>query len=88
MDVPLDHVARIARIALTAEEKQRFAAEARAILAHFEAIEGAGRAEPASPSPLAPRADDVVPPEAAQVEALVAQLPRKEGRRAKVPEGL
>jgi Asp-tRNA(Asn)/Glu-tRNA(Gln) amidotransferase C subunit len=83
------HVARIARLALTPEEEQAFAREAAAILRHFEAVMAAP-APPAGeePAPLAPREDAVEPPEPAQVEAIVQQFPRKDGRRARVPGGL
>lgn len=83
------HVARIARLALTPEEEARFAAEAKAILAHFEAVMRAPEPPAAqAEAALAPRADEVVPSEPAQAEAIVAQFPRRDGRLCKAPGGL
>lgn len=83
------HVARIARLALTPEERARFAREAAAILGHFEAVMAAAQGTAAAePGGLAAREDAVEAPEPAQVEAIVAQFPRKDGRHAKAPGGL
>jgi Asp-tRNA(Asn)/Glu-tRNA(Gln) amidotransferase C subunit len=86
----IGHIARIARLALTREEKERFAAEAAQILGHFEAVM---RSAPASPAeapapPLTPRPDAVTNPEGAQVDAIVGQFPRRDGKVCKVPGGL
>jgi Asp-tRNA(Asn)/Glu-tRNA(Gln) amidotransferase C subunit len=85
------HVARIARLALTPAEQARLSQEAGRILEDFRAIEAAlAGAPPAEPpaAPAEPRPDELVPADPAQVEALVAQFPRKEGRLCKVPEAL
>ncbi|HEV8360319.1 MAG TPA: Asp-tRNA(Asn)/Glu-tRNA(Gln) amidotransferase subunit GatC [Candidatus Thermoplasmatota archaeon] len=88
--VPVEHVARIARLALTPPELERFAAEAAAILGHFQEVEAALQApDVAGPGALLePRADEARAPDAAQVEAIVAQFPRRADRLCKVPEGL
>lgn len=86
----IEHVARIARLALTPEERERFAAEARSILAHFEEVSAALREpEPAAEvGTVEPRPDEPVQPEPAQVEAMVGEFPRKEQRLCRVPGGL
>lgn len=84
----LAHVARIARLALTPEERARLAAEASTILAHFEAVMAAGAGEKEEQrAPIAPRADEPREPDRAQADAIVAQFPRKDARLAKAPGG-
>jgi aspartyl/glutamyl-tRNA(Asn/Gln) amidotransferase C subunit len=85
----VQHIARIARLALSHEEAARFAREAASILAHFETIQAAGQgAEPAPLTALEPREDEAHDPDPGQAAAIVAQFPRKAGALAKVPEGL
>lgn len=82
------HIARIARLALDDAERARLATEANGILRHFEAVLSAVGPEAGEPSGLAARADEVRAPDPAEVEAIVAQFPRKDGRFAKAPGGL
>lgn len=86
--VDVEHVARIARLALTPDERARLARDAQAILAHFEEVEAALAGPAEEPRTLEPRPDEPLDPDAAQVAAIVGQFPRTDGRRCKVPEGL
>ncbi|MCA1813454.1 MAG: aspartyl/glutamyl-tRNA amidotransferase subunit C [Halobacteriales archaeon] len=86
----LDHVARIARLPLGPEERERLLAEAERILAQFGEVEAA-LARPA-PAPvahgLAARDDAAREPDPGAAERIAAQFPRREGALCKVPEGL
>jgi len=86
----LAHVARIARLPLTDEERARLAEETGRILAQFGEVEAALARPPAqvSPTGLDARPDEVRGPDAEQAERILAQFPRREGALCKVPEGL
>jgi aspartyl-tRNA(Asn)/glutamyl-tRNA(Gln) amidotransferase subunit C len=82
------HVATLARLDLTDEEKERFAEQLGAVLAHaadVEALDTAGVPPTAHPLPLRNvLRDDVVRPSLDREEVL-AQAPEVEGGRFPVP---
>jgi aspartyl-tRNA(Asn)/glutamyl-tRNA(Gln) amidotransferase subunit C len=82
------HVARLARLDLTDEEKERFAEQLGAVLAHaadVEALDTSGVPPTAHPLPLRNvLRQDVVRPSLDREEVL-AQAPEVEGGRFRVP---
>ena len=82
------HVARLARLALTSEELERFTEQLGAVLEHAQDVEGldtAGVPPTAHPLPLANvLRDDVVAPCLDRDEVL-AQAPAVEADRFRVP---
>ena len=88
VEIDVDHVARLARLALTPEEKERFRQQLGLILEHAEKV-GEVAAEDVEPtSHPVPRANvfrpDVPEPSLSHQEA-VAGAPDVEGGRFKVP---
>lgn len=82
------HVARLARLDLTDEEKERFAEQLGAVLAHaadVEALDTAGVPPTAHPLPLSNvLREDVVRPSLDRAEVL-AQAPEVDSGRFRVP---
>lgn len=88
VDIDIDHVARLARLALTDEEKGRLRDQLALILEHAAKV-GEVAAEDVPPTAYAiPRAnvfrDDVPDPSIPQAEAL-SNAPEQEDGRFKVP---
>ena len=88
VEIDVDHVARLARLALSEEEKERFRRQLGLILGHAEKVgEVAAEAVPPTAQPI-PRANvlrpDVVLPSLSQEEAL-AGAPEVEDGRFRVP---
>lgn len=88
VEIDVEHVARLARLALTAEEKERFRRQLGMILEHAEKV-GEVAAEDVEPtSHPVPRSNvfrpDVPEPSLPHQEAL-AGAPEVEGDRFKVP---
>jgi aspartyl-tRNA(Asn)/glutamyl-tRNA(Gln) amidotransferase subunit C len=88
VEIDVDHVARLARLALTPEERERFRRQLGLILEHAEKVgEVAAKDVPPTSHPI-PRANVVRPDERepclTQEEAL-ARAPEVEGERFKVP---
>jgi aspartyl-tRNA(Asn)/glutamyl-tRNA(Gln) amidotransferase subunit C len=88
VDIDIDHVARLARLALTDEEKAQLRDQLGLILEHAAKV-GEVAAEDVPPTAYAiPRAnvyrDDIPEPSIPQSEAL-ANAPEQEGGRFKVP---
>lgn len=83
----LAHVARLARLPLSADEEARFSREIGEILAAFETLPAQARASEA-PMASALRPDEPAPSMSAERDAIVAAFPRRDGDRAKVPRGL
>ena len=87
IEIDVDHVARLARLALTAEEKERFGRQLAVILEHAAKV-GEVAAEDVPPAAYAiPRVnvyrEDEPEPSLPQAEAL-ANAPEQEGGRFKV----
>jgi aspartyl-tRNA(Asn)/glutamyl-tRNA(Gln) amidotransferase subunit C len=88
VEIDVEHVARLARLALTPEEKERFGRQLALILEHAEKVsEVAAEDVPATSHPV-PRSNvfrlDEVEPCLSQEEAL-ATAPETEDGRFKVP---
>lgn len=88
VEIDVDHVARLARLALTPEEKERFRRQLGLILEHAEKVrEVAAEDVPPTSHPV-PRSNvfrpDEVTPSLSHDEAL-AGAPEAEGGRFKVP---
>jgi aspartyl-tRNA(Asn)/glutamyl-tRNA(Gln) amidotransferase subunit C len=88
VEIDVDHVARLARLALTDEEKERFRRQLGLILEHAEKVgEVAAEDVPPTAQPI-PRANvlraDVVEPSLSREEAL-AGAPQVEDGRFRVP---
>jgi aspartyl-tRNA(Asn)/glutamyl-tRNA(Gln) amidotransferase subunit C len=88
VEIDVDHVARLARLALSEEEKERFRRQLGLILEHAEKVgEVAAEDVPPTAQPI-PRANvlrpDVVLPSLSQEEAL-AGAPEVEDGRFRVP---
>jgi aspartyl-tRNA(Asn)/glutamyl-tRNA(Gln) amidotransferase subunit C len=88
VEIDVDHVARLARLALTDEEKERFRRQLGLILEHAEKVrEVAAEDVPPTSHPV-PRSNvfrpDEVTPSLSHEEAL-AGAPEEEGGRFKVP---
>ena len=88
VEIDVEHVARLARLALTPEEKERFRRQLALILEHAEKVgEVAAEDVPPTSHPV-PRSNvfrpDDVEPCLSQEEAL-ATAPETEGGRFKVP---
>ena len=88
VEIDVDHVARLARLALSDEEKERFRRQLGLILEHAEKVgEVAAEDVPPTAQPI-PRANvlrpDVVQPSLSQEEAL-AGAPEVEDGRFRVP---
>ncbi len=88
VEIDIDHVARLARLALTDEEKERFRAQLGLILEHAERVgEVASGDVPPTAHPL-PRANvfrDDEPWESLPREEAMAGAPEVEDDRFKVP---
>jgi aspartyl-tRNA(Asn)/glutamyl-tRNA(Gln) amidotransferase subunit C len=88
VDIDIEHVARLARLALTDDEKEQLRTQLAVILEHAATV-GEVAAEDVEPTAYAiPRAnvyrDDVPEPSLPQPEAL-ANAPEQEDGRFKVP---
>lgn len=88
MEIDVDHVARLARLALTEEERERFGRQLALILEHAEKVgEVAAEDVPPTSHPV-PRSNVYRPdqPEPSlTVEEALANAPEVEGNRFKVP---
>jgi aspartyl-tRNA(Asn)/glutamyl-tRNA(Gln) amidotransferase subunit C len=88
VEIDIEHVARLARLDLRPDEKERLAAQLAVILDHAAKV-GEVAAEDVPPTAYAiPRAnvfrpDEPVPP--LPVEDVMANAPDREGNRFKVP---
>ena len=88
IEIDIEHVANLARLELTAEERQQLAAQLRQILEHAATVGEVAAADvPPTASPI-PRAnvyrEDVVEPSLPVDEAL-RNAPEREGDRFRVP---
>jgi aspartyl-tRNA(Asn)/glutamyl-tRNA(Gln) amidotransferase subunit C len=88
VEIDVDHVARLARLALTEEERERFGRQLALILEHAEKVgEVAAEDVPPTSHPV-PRSNVYRPdqPEPSlTVEEALANAPEVEGNRFKVP---
>jgi aspartyl-tRNA(Asn)/glutamyl-tRNA(Gln) amidotransferase subunit C len=88
VEIDVDHVARLARLALTDEERERFGRQLALILEHAQKVgEVAAEEVPATSHPV-PRSNVYRPdqPEPSlTVEEALANAPQVEGDRFKVP---
>jgi aspartyl-tRNA(Asn)/glutamyl-tRNA(Gln) amidotransferase subunit C len=88
VEIDVDHVARLARLALTDEERERFGRQLALILEHAEKVgEVAAEEVPPTSHPV-PRSNVYRPdqPEPSlTVEEALANAPEVEGNRFKVP---
>jgi aspartyl-tRNA(Asn)/glutamyl-tRNA(Gln) amidotransferase subunit C len=88
VEIDVDHVARLARLALTPEEKERFRRQLGIILEHAEKVREVAASDVPPTSHPAPRSNvfrpDEVTPSLSHEEAL-AGAPETEGGRFKVP---
>jgi aspartyl-tRNA(Asn)/glutamyl-tRNA(Gln) amidotransferase subunit C len=88
VEIDVDHVARLARLALTDEERERFRRQLALILEHAERVgEVAAEEVPPTSHPV-PRSNVYRPdrPEPSlTVEEALANAPEVEGNRFKVP---
>lgn len=88
MEIDVDHVARLARLALTEEERERFGRQLALILEHAEKVgEVAAEEVPPTSHPVPRsnvyRADEPEP--SLTLEEALANAPEVEGNRFKVP---
>jgi aspartyl-tRNA(Asn)/glutamyl-tRNA(Gln) amidotransferase subunit C len=88
MEIDVDHVARLARLALTDEERERFGRQLALILEHAEKVgEVAAEDVPPTSHPVPRsnvyRADQPEP--SLTLEEALASAPEVEGNRFKVP---
>jgi aspartyl-tRNA(Asn)/glutamyl-tRNA(Gln) amidotransferase subunit C len=88
VEIDVDHVARLARLALTEEERERFGRQLALILEHAEKVgEVAAEEVPPTSHPVPRsnvyRADRPEP--SLTVEEALANAPEVEGKRFKVP---
>jgi aspartyl-tRNA(Asn)/glutamyl-tRNA(Gln) amidotransferase subunit C len=87
-EIDVDHVARLARLALTDEERERFGRQLAVILEHAEKVrEVAAPDVPPTSHPI-PRSNVYRPDEpepCLTVEEALANAPEVEGNRFKVP---
>jgi aspartyl-tRNA(Asn)/glutamyl-tRNA(Gln) amidotransferase subunit C len=88
VEIDVDHVARLARLALTEEERERFGRQLALILEHAENVgEVAAEEVPPTSHPVPRsnvyRADQPEP--SLTVEEALANAPEVEGNRFKVP---
>jgi aspartyl-tRNA(Asn)/glutamyl-tRNA(Gln) amidotransferase subunit C len=88
VEIDVDHVARLARLALTEEERERFGRQLALILEHAEKVgEVAAEEVPPTSHPVPRsnvyRADQPEP--SLTVEEALANAPEVEGNRFKVP---
>ena len=82
------HVARLARLALTEEERERFAEQLGAVLDHaadVEALDTAGVPPTAHPLPLRNVLREDVPRSSLDRDEVLAQAPDAEDGRFRVP---
>ena len=82
------HVARLARLDLTAEEVEEFTGQLEAVLEHaadVEALDTEGVPVTAHPLPLRNVLRDDVPHESLDRAEVLAQAPAAEGERFRVP---
>jgi len=88
VEIDVDHVARLARLALTGDERERFRVQLGVILEHAERVrEVAADDVPPTAHPL-PRANvfrEDVPGETLPHELALSSAPETEGERFKVP---
>src|SRR6266571_4699523 len=88
VEIDVDHVARLARLSLTAEEKERFRRQLQLILEHAEKVgEVAAEDVPPTSHPI-PRSNVYRPDEAEPClthEEALANAPEAEDGRFKVP---
>jgi aspartyl-tRNA(Asn)/glutamyl-tRNA(Gln) amidotransferase subunit C len=88
VEIDIEHVARLARLALSDEEKDRLREQLRVILEHAAKVGEVAAADVPPTAYAIPRAnvyrDDVPEPSLPQPEAL-ANAPEREGGRFKVP---
>jgi aspartyl-tRNA(Asn)/glutamyl-tRNA(Gln) amidotransferase subunit C len=88
IEIDVDHVARLARLALTDEERERFRAQLGVILEHAARVEevAADNVEPtAHPLPRANVFRDDVPEPCLPQELALSTAPEVEDGRVKVP---
>jgi aspartyl-tRNA(Asn)/glutamyl-tRNA(Gln) amidotransferase subunit C len=88
VEIDVDHVARLARLALTEEERERFGRQLALILEHAEKVgEVAAEEVPPTSHPVPRsnvyRADEPEP--SLTLEEALANAPEVEGNRFKVP---
>ena len=88
IEIDVDHVARLARLALTPEEKERFGRQLALILEHAAKVGEVAAADVPPTASAIPRANvlrpDVPEPGISQ-QAALANAPESEGGRFKVP---
>lgn len=88
-DLDIDHVARLARIALTQEEKQAYAAQLSDVLKHIRQLEklDVSQVEPTAHAfPVANVWRDDVPEASLPVEAALRNAPAQRQRMIVVPK--
>lgn len=83
----LRHLAHLARLRLTDEELTALAQEADAILRLFDALPAGATTSEAAPREDGGRADEAAPAPPEQVDAILAQVARRDGRVILVPRG-
>ena len=85
------HVAKLARLAVTPEQAERYRSQLAAVLAHIaklDAVDLAGVEPMAQPFESTNRLADDVPVEGLPIEALLRNAPAVEGRFLAVPKVL
>jgi aspartyl-tRNA(Asn)/glutamyl-tRNA(Gln) amidotransferase subunit C len=88
VEIDVDHVARLARLALTPEERERFRRQLGLILEHAEKVKEVAAEDVAPTSHPIPRANVFRPDDPAPSlphEEALAGAPEVEGGRFKVP---
>lgn len=88
VEIDVDHVARLARLELTAEERERFGRQLSSILEHAERVSGVAAEDVPPTSHPVPRSNvfrpDEVRPSLSQEEAL-STAPDPQSGRFRVP---
>lgn len=88
VEIDIDHVARLARLELTDDEKVKLASQLAAILDHASKLGSVATADVPPSASAIPRSnvdrDDVVEP-SLPVEAALRNAPAREGDRFRVP---
>lgn len=88
VEIDVDHVARLARLALTDEERERFRAQLGLILDHAERVREVAAADVPPTSHTVPQRNvfrEDEPRDGLSQEAVLAGAPEREDGRFKVP---
>ncbi len=88
-DIDVAHVARLARLTLTPKEADSLGADAARVLDAFADLPAGNPSRGGDDmAPPALRGDHIASRAAGEADAIVAAIPRKDGRTARVPRGL